>query len=381
MGCQNPQKTNENNSNNTIKFILTDTGQDKFYDDKGTFISKPSKEEDYYGQDAQFEGIHSAFKDNGDGTITDLNTGLIWQKTPDFKRHNFYNAFKYVDELEIGGYTDWRLPTIKELYSISNFNGELTPEDFSKSKPYLDTRYFDFEYDKRMPFAGQYWSATKYVKGGIQNKNIEGAFGFNFADGHIKSYETGLYFDGKNGVRNPGCFVRAVRGKENIYGTNDFFDNQNGTITDKATRLMWQKIDDGNTYNWKEALIYAKNNQLAGYTDWRLPNTKELQSIVDYDKKNIPAIDENFFSCTNNDSWFWTGTTQGDFKYTACYIAFGKAYSKDNSTVKEYYDWHGAGAQRSDPKSGKIEDYLMESINAADSIRIKNYVRLVRDVD
>jgi hypothetical protein len=381
MGCQHPQKTKENNSNNTIKFVLTDTGQDKFYNDNGTLISKPNEELDYYGQDAQFEGTPSSFKDNGDGTITDLNTGLIWQKTPDYRRHNFYNAFKYVDELEIGGYTDWRLPTIKELYSISNFKGELSPSDLSKSKPYLDTRYFDFEYDKRMPFAGQYWSGTKYVKGGIQNKNIEGAFGFNFADGHIKSYETGLYFNGKDGVTNPGCYVRAVRGKENIYGVNDFIDNQNGTITDKATNLMWQRVDDGATFNWKEALIYAKNNQLAGYTDWRLPNTKELQSIVDYDKKTIPAIDENFFSCTNNDGWFWTSTTQGDFKNTACYIAFGKAYSKDNSSVKEYYDWHGAGAQRSDPKSGKIEDYLMESINAADSIRIKNYVRLVRDVD
>ena len=93
--------------------------------------------------------------------------------------------------------------------------------------------------------------------------------------------------------------------------------------------------------------------------------------------ESIPAIDEDFFSCTNKDCCFWTSTTQGDFKYTACYLAFGKAYSK----VKDYYDWHSAGAQRSDPKAGEIEDYLMESINAADSIRIKNYVRLVRTVE
>ena len=133
--------------------------------------------------------------------------------------------------------------------------------------------------------------------------------------------------------------------------------------------------------HWKEALKYADSSSLANYTDWRLPNTKELQSIVDYDKKTIPAINEEYFECTNPDSWFWTSTTQGDFKYTACYIAFGKAYSKDNSSATEYYDWHGAGAQRSDPKSGKIEDYLMESVNAADSLRINNYVRLVRDIE
>ena len=376
--CKNEQKKTVKPANNDIQFVLTDTGQDKFYDAEGNQIDKPSKDDAFYGQDAQFTGIQSSYTNNGDGTITDENTGLMWQKTPDFKHHNYYDAFYYVDSLEIGGYTDWRMPTIKELYSLLNSNGELFPEDLEKSQPYLDTDYFDFEYDKRMPYAGQYWSSTKYVKGPLQNIKMEGAFGFNFADGHIKAYETGLYFDGSEGVHDPGNNVRAVRGKENVYGVNDFVDNKNGTITDKATGLMWQKADDGKTYNWEEALQLAKNSKIAGYEDWRVPNTKELQSIVDYDKETFPAIDENFFECTE-DSWFWSSTTQGDFKYTACYVAFGKAYSKDNSDATEYYDWHGAGAQRSDPKSGNIEDYLLESVNAADSLRIKNYVRLVRN--
>ena len=380
VGCKNSDTNKVVVPNNDIHFVLSDTGQDKFYDNEGNEINKPIKTDDYYGQDAQFTSIASAYKDNKNGTVTDLNTGLMWQKTPDFNRHNFYEAFDYVDDLEIGGYTDWRMPTIKELYSLLNSNGELFPQDLNASKPYLNTDYFDFEYDKRMPFAGQYWSSTKYVKGPLQNIKMEGAFGFNFADGHIKAYETGLYYNGDTGVRDPGCFVRAVRGKENVYGINVFINNDDGTVTDNATGLMWQQVDDGDTYNWKDALKNAKNSKLAGYNDWRLPNTKELQSIVDYDKKTIPAINEAFFKCTNNDSWFWTSTTQGDFKYTACYIAFGKAYSKDNSDAKDYYDWHGAGAQRSDPKSGNVEDYLMESINAADSIRIKNYARLVRNV-
>ncbi|MBU2997253.1 DUF1566 domain-containing protein [Cellulophaga baltica] len=379
VACNSSKKKEEIIPENEVQFVLTDTGQDKFYNDKGEEIAAPKEGEKYYGQDAQFIGIHPAYTDNNDGTITDINTGLMWQKTPDFERHNFYDAFKYVDTLEIGGYTDWRLPTIKELYSLLYSNGELNPQDLEASIPYIDTTYFDFEYDKRMPYAGQYWSSTKYVKGPIQNIKIEGAFGFNFADGHIKSYETGLYFDGTEGVHDPGNNIRAVRGKQNVYGVNDFVDNNNGTITDRATGLMWQKTDDGHTYNWVEALAVAEKSTLANHTNWRLPNTKELQSIVDYEKKTIPAIDENFFEVTNKDSWFWTSTTQGDFKYTACYIAFGKAYSKDNSAAKEYFDWHGAGAQRSDPKSGTIEEYLLESVNASDSIRIKNYVRLVRD--
>lgn len=362
----------------TISFKLADTGQSVFYDNDGNEISTPAESDDFYGQDAQFSSTAASYQDNGDGTVTDLNTGLMWQQTPDYERHQYYDAFDYVDDLEIGGYTDWRLPTIKELYSLLYSNGSLGT-DAASSQPYLYDEYFDFEYDERMMYAGQYWSSTKYVKGGLQNINMEGAFGFNFADGHIKSYETGLYFDGTSGVEAPGCFVRAVRGEENVYGVNDFSDNGDGTITDNATGLMWQQEDDGNTYNWNDALTYASNSELAGYTDWRVPNTKELQSIVDYDKTTFPAIDEDYFVCTNDDSWFWSGTTQGDFKYTACYIAFGKAYSKDNSSATEYYDWHGAGAQRSDPKAGDIDDYLMESVNAVDSIRIQNYVRLVRN--
>lgn len=373
------EETTEETTELNVSFTLTDTGQSVFYDDDGNEISEPSSSDDYYGQDAQFSGTESSFQDNGDGTVTDLNTGLMWQQTPDFERHQYYDSFDYVDDLETGGYTDWRLPTIKELYSLLYSNGSLDSDDTDNSQPYLYNEYFDFEYDGMMSYAGQYWSSTKYVKGGLQNINMEGAFGFNFADGHIKSYETGLYFDGTSGVEAPGCFVRAVRGTENVYGVNDFVSNGDGTVTDNATGLMWQQEDDGNTYNWKDALAYGSSSELAGYDDWRVPNTKELQSIVDYDKTTFPAIDEDYFVCTNDDSWFWSSTTQGDFKYTACYLAFGKAYSKDNSSATVYYDWHGAGAQRSDPKAGDIDDYLMESVNATDSIRIKNYVRLVRN--
>lgn len=383
IGCSDDDDdtttTDDTTTESTVSFVLTDTGQDVFYDADGNVISTPAEGEDFYGQDAQFTGTSSSFQDNGDGTVTDLNTGLMWQQTPDFERHNYYDAFDYVDGLETGGYTDWRLPTIKELYSLLNSNGSLDATSTSTSQPYLYDEYFDFEYDENIPYAGQYWSSTKYVKGGLQTEGIEGAFGFNFADGHIKSYETGLYFDGTSGVEDPGCFVRAVRGEENVYGVNEFIDNGDGTITDNATGLMWQQVDDGTTYDWQEALAMADASELAGYTDWRLPNTKELQSIVDYDKETIPAIDEDYFTCSDSDSWFWTSTTQGDFKYTACYIAFGKAYSRENSSATEYYDWHGAGAQRSDPKSGDPEDYLLESDNADDLIRIENYVRLVRN--
>ncbi len=80
--------------------------------------------------------------------------------------------------------------------------------------------------------------------------------------------------------------MRYVRGNP-AYGRNDFHDNGDGTITDHATGLMWQKVDSGQGMDWGHALSYAANLKLAGHTDWRLPNAKELQSIVDYTR--IPA--------------------------------------------------------------------------------------------
>ncbi|MFA0442276.1 hypothetical protein BCU70_03385 [Vibrio sp. 10N.286.49.C2] len=183
----------------------------------------------------------------------------------------------------------------------------------------------------------------------------------------------------------PGNYVRAVRNTTTLYEM-EYVDNQDGTITDKSTSLMWAKSDSGKRMNWVESLEFAQNSTLAGYNDWRLPNAKELQSLVDYEKKTLPAINTTYFEVTptqfksQQDSYyFWTSTTQGDFKHTAAYIAFGQAWSKKNADSTEYFDWHGAGAQRSDPKVGSPSDYELASEMATDYISIDNWVRLVRD--
>jgi hypothetical protein len=391
-----------------VRFVITDSMQEECFDDQGNVIPPPKPGEYLYGQDAQFQGKNpQVYENNGDGTITDLNTGLMWQKTPDFKRHVFEDAATYCNELGIGGYDDWRLPTVKELYSIADFRGGLVhqmhPEpsgpppvgpppnepdpgpyqDPGSSRPYVDTKYFDFEYPQPL-FTGNYWSSTAYVGGPLTNLQERCVFGVNEADGRIKAYSTNYRWNGEplnyQGFKR-GCHIRAVRGEENVYGVNKFVDNGDGTITDEPTGLMWQKADDGVTRTWGESLKYAEDLRLAGYSDWRLPNAKELQSAVAYGKLTTPAIDESFLVVTNPESWFWTNTTLGDNKQTAVYVCFGKAYAQHPvAGTSEYLDWHGAGAQRSDPKTGDPADYVMASINGADEIRIKNYSRCVRNV-
>ena len=86
---------------------------------------------------------------------------------------------------------------------------------------------------------------------------------------------------------------------------SDFTDHGDGTVTHKKTGLMWSKCvlgqsgsdcSNGNTsyYSRQEALVAADASTLAGYNDWRLPNIKELGSIVEA-SCNVPAINLSFF--------------------------------------------------------------------------------------
>ena len=175
------------------------------------------------------------------------------------------------------------------------------------------------------------------------------------------------------------------------YGVNDFVDNEDGTISDKATGLMWMKEDSGFGLYWANALEYAENAEYAGYTDWRLPNAKELQSIVDYTRSpattNSAAIDP-ILSCTQilneayelDYAYYWTSTTHSQETQLdgaeAAYIAFGRALGY---YFEVWVDVHGAGSQKCEMKTGDADDYPTGLGDQNDAVRIENYVRLVRD--
>lgn len=354
-----------------LKNRLTDTGQERCYDNTQE-IACPSEGETFYGQDAQYQNQPFSYQDNDGGTVTDLNTGLMWQQAHNAERLSYYQAKEACEKLKLGGYSDWRLPAITELFSITDFRGSQANKPHRASQEprfYLDAEVFDLAYpdesvlagdrfgSHKVEMMGQTWSGTIYT-GQHWGRKIEAAFFFNFFDGHIKQAPT----------HETELFYRCVRGEE--YGEPDFQDHGDGTITDQATGLIWQQADDGKTRNWEEALAYCENLTLAGSHDWRLPNVKELQSLVDYSRHD-PALDTGVFTQADPDGWFWSSTTHGDNINMAAYVCFGKG------TSVEGVDVHGAGAQRADPKSGDPSDYT--SIGAqADEVRIFNYVRCVR---
>lgn len=375
-------------------YIVVDTGQNRCYDNSGG-ISSPQLGQPFYGQDAQYNGVQPAYQDNGDGTITDLNTGLMWQKTPGGKV-TYTEARANAKTFQLGGYDDWRLPSIKELYSLILFSGtDPSGPNVSTLIPFIDTKYFDFEYGDTSAgerlIDAQYWSSTVYV--GTVFGGSAAVFGVNFADGRIKGY--GLTGHGGQSMRQ---FVRYVRGNPD-YGVNNFINNGDGTITDLATGLMWMKADSGKGMNWEDALAWVqqKNEEkYLGYNDWRLPTAKELQSIVDYTRSpsttNSAAINPMFDMTSiideggkRNYPFFWTSTTHVSANSSgscAAYIAFGEAlgYMQTPTGNYELMDVHGAGAQRSDPKSGDPNDWPHGHGPQGDVVRIYNYVRCVRGV-
>ena len=182
--------------------------------------------------------------------------------------------------------------------------------------------------------------------------------------------------------------------KVNPVSRNDFAANADGTVSDHATGLMWAKADSGRGMNWQEALAWVQQlnaTNYLGHNDWRLPNAKELQSIVDYSR--IPASAPVFDISRLPDGeypFYWSSTTHldgppGRRGAAAVYVCFGRALGwmqfPPGQGSNRLTDVHGAGAQRSDPKSGNPAMFPHGRGPQGDVIRIYNFVRCVRDND
>ncbi len=417
VGCNSDSSDNSSSSDTTDEtdatddgdttgYAIVDSGQVTCYDDTGELVTCPAEGESFYGQDSQYDGNQPSYSYNGDGTVTDNVTGLMWQQSPDTNGDGNIEAadkLTYDESVagagtcNLGGYTDWRLPTIKELYSLIDFSG-VDPSgyegtDTSGLIPFIDTFYFDFAYGDTD--AGERVIDSQYASSNIYVDEHAGGgllFGVNFADGRIKGYGLSMPSAGVEKT----FFVIYVRGNSD-YGQNDFSDNSDGTITDASTELMWSQNDSGEGLTWEAALAWVQTKNAEtylGYSDWRLPNVKQLHSIVDYTRSpgttDSAAIDPlfNATSITNEANQsdypcYWSGTTHANWSEemggsAGAYVAFGRAMGYMDGG---WQDVHGAGAQRSDPKAGDPADYPTGFGPQGDAIRIYNYVRLVRDAD
>lgn len=296
-------------------FKLPGTGKTKCYQAESPYAEIPCFGT---GQDGAYNFNPMYFSDNGNGTVMDNNTGLMWQKcsagqsTDDScsgtaTTFNWFQASGISDTnfnqssqnacgaLNLGNYTDWRLPSKKELMSIVDY-GVVNPGPTIKESFFPNT------------CASDYWSSTSDAA------NSEGAWGVNFYSG-LADYSYG---------KGSNHYVRCVRGGQE---TATMIDNGNGTVTDNKTGLIWQQGEAGSMI-FGSALSYCVGLSLAGHSDWRLPNLKELESLAD-DSRYNPALNTSFFSNAVA-SAYWSSTTDSSFQDVTWNVDFNHGFASGN---------------------------------------------------
>jgi hypothetical protein len=273
-------------SDSVFGFRLPDTGETTCYSQTGIVISCPAPGNSF-AQDGSYTYNPMGFTDNGDdGTVTDDNTGLIWQKLQDNTPYNWYQATgtyhatynstsqNVCSALSLAGHSDWRLPSKKELITLVDYS-------VGYPGPMINTAYFPGTK------SDSYWTSPTYA-------------GYT-------SNAWAVYFD-QGGVgftaKSSNHFVRCVRGAQI---PQSLIDNGNGTVTDTRTGLLWQQGEAPASMDWGAALSYCEGLPLGNRTDWRLPNVKELESLTD-DSRYNPTLDKTFFPGVYS-SRYWSSTT------------------------------------------------------------------------
>jgi hypothetical protein len=306
------------------------TGQSQCWDESGTAISCTGT-----GQDGEYQTgvtVDPRFTDNGDGTVTDNLTGLIWLRNADcFWIRNWTDALSDVNGLADGSCGlsdgsaagDWRVPNVRELQSLVDFDEWLPP--LPEGRPFFAEQ------------SAHYWSSTTRLIDPTNGWYVH--FGVGYVGG-LNKYNAYLHVwpvrDGQSGrsanlaAGTPPSPLPKTGQQDSYYPGDDgaykmgvtvaqrFTNNGDGTVTDNLTGLIWLQDAACIWANWTDGLAVA--NSLAdgscGLTDssvagdWRMPNVRELYSLVDYGEW-APALPEGHpFPLVLWDSW--TSTTRVD---------------------------------------------------------------------
>jgi hypothetical protein len=288
---------------------LPQTGQTACYDGAGTIIACTGT-----GQDGElqmgFALPNPRFVDNGDQTVTDNLTGLMWTKDCNLMNSRdssfiaqfdygqgsvtWQNALNYVKKLNTEkylGYNDWRLPNVNEIGSILN-HGQPT-----------DATWLNLQIFSNIQTTNGFWSSTTdaRVPDGAWDMGL--GFGYGLISGSIKINSNHVW--PVRGVTAPLTIPKT--GQNTCYsqfglaidchGTGQdgelqtgvswpvprFISNHDQTLTDTLTGLIWsENASLSGSMTWGQALDYIKtiNSQnYLGHNDWRLPNINELNSL------------------------------------------------------------------------------------------------------
>lgn len=291
-----------------------------------------------FGQDSHYTNVpvgrsysgptaHAVF--TTDYTTTDNVTGLVWKTCNEGKTgaacagvattytwYDSINACSGLNAANAGsgyaGRTNWRLPTIQELKSLSHYG---------VAAPSIEAAHFPATQ------AANHWTAITNVG--------------SIANAWFVSFSTGGFSDAT--AKTSAMAVRCVSG--NLPNARSLTDNGNGTITDNATGLLWQKCSMGQandatcsgavtTAAWAAAMSYCETLTLGGRSDWRLPSATELRGLVDETRYN-PVVNSAFFPSTPA-SYYNTSTTSASGATSMVYITMSSGRMNANNKNNLY---------------------------------------------
>lgn len=214
---------------------------------------------------------HPASFTSTEETAVDDVTGLEWQRTHS-EKVNWEDANRNCETLVIGQRSDWRLPSRIELVSLVEYTARPTANADAFAGTPLD--YF--------------WSSSSVRPDEML------AYSVYFGAGNTT-------FAVKTGATGHG---RCVRGGN--AGKSTRWSSDTETVFDENTRLRWQRTIPRTALSFESAARYCDDLELDGQGGYRLPSTKELQTIV-HEGRHDPSIDQHLFPGTPAER-FWTGT-------------------------------------------------------------------------
>jgi hypothetical protein len=363
------------------QIALPKTGQTKCYDASGNEISCTGT-----GQDGDLqEGVswpYYRFSLSGE-CVTDSLTGLVWAKNANIPNGSmtWQEALNFINSINAGeglcGFKDWRLPNIRELLSLVNYDKSgadplhwLNSEGFENVIGFLYWSSTTAE-DNYGTLKSRAWDVFDW---GVINHNPKTESFFVWP---IRSSSSGICKIQKTGQTKCydasgveiSCTGTGQDGdlQEGVSWPNPrFIVYKNGTVTDALTGLLWaQDIDtfgpaecgSAKDKNWQESLDYIKclnTRNYLGYSNWRLPNIIELLSLIDFSENN-PALPAGHpFGDINCNQYIWSSTTCIDSPVTSWTVEIPHGWTffrKNKSDLLAVWPVH---SEIDDPKKATI---------------------------
>jgi quinol monooxygenase YgiN len=320
------------------------TGQTKCWDWRGKEIDGEGS-----GQDGALRaGVpipRPRFHDNHDGTVTDRLTGLIWLKDADrFGEVTWAEALQKANELAGGGVglndgsreRDWRLPNIVELRSLIDYSSR--ESILAHGHPFTDVQQAIYWTSSTLVSSPELaWMSTLAIGPSVFDLKVNTARMWPVRGGERgrlpRTGQTDCFDSRGNKIADPQGTGQDGELRKGVPSPEPrFHDNGDGTVTDRLTELVWLKVADpfGNL-TWQEALDECNSLRDGQHDlsdgseegDWRLPNAREMESIVHYGvfAPSVPDLGQPFTDLRPTS--YWTSTTVPSAPTQAMFVILG----------------------------------------------------------